>query len=122
MRTTPTQVRFCFFLILLLFVFTYFSENNSYFSYLVRCSPLFSFFLTGKNLVSCEVSFCKKKKNIKKKAKESLFLYKVPKKKLGYLFYHSILSARELRHYKILLDYVYGFHCEDVATLLFSFV
>ena len=99
---------------------TRFLENNSYFLYFVLFPPSFSFFLTGKNLVSCEVSSCKKIKS--KKRKESFLLYKVPKKKLGYLFYRSILSARELRHYKILLDYADGFHCEDVMTLLFSFV
>ena len=65
MRTTPTQVRFCFFLFIYLFL-TYFLENNS-FLYFVLSPPFFSFFLTGKDLVSCEVSSCKKKNKNKRK-------------------------------------------------------
>ena len=53
------------FLFIYLFL-TYFLENNS-FLYFVLSPPFFSFFLTGKDLVSCEVSSCKKKKQKQKK-------------------------------------------------------
>ena len=113
MRTTPTQVRFCF--ILVLFYFSI-SENNSYFLYFVLCAApfffFFFFFLTSRILVNCELS------SRKTKIKISIFFYKVHKNCV-ICFYHSVLSAREFRHYKIFLDYVYRFYYEDV--ILFSF-
>ena len=61
MRTTPIQARLCFFFLFnLIFFLKHFLENNSSFLYFVLFPPSFSFFLTGKNLVSCEVSSCKK--------------------------------------------------------------
>ena len=61
MRTTPTQVRFCF--ILVLFSFLIMSENNNYFLYFVLCAPFFFFFfLTSRILMNCELSSRKKKR------------------------------------------------------------
>ena len=60
-------------LLLLFFIiifFTYFSENNSFLCVcvcFVLCPPFFSFFLTDKNLIGCEVSSYKKKKENKTK-------------------------------------------------------
>ena len=107
----------------ILFFFSHTFRKSFLFFRFSSFSSFFYFFLTGKNLISCELS-CKKKiiiiiikihKNIKNEV--SFFLYKVPKK-LRYLFYHSVLSGREFRHYKILLDYVYGFLCDVVTTFL----
>ena len=116
--TTPTQVRFCFCFFLFYFFSHSFRKSFLFFRF-SSFSSFFYFFLTGKNLISCELS-CKKKLIIIIKIyknKISFFLYKVPKK-LRYLFYHSVLSGREFRHYKILLDYVYGFRGDDVTTFL----
>ena len=95
-----------FLFLLLFYFFKVIFQKIILFLYFVHCPLFLSFFLTGKNVVTCEVCSCKKKKNIKKKKNVIAFIT-------------QYCQAREFRNWKILLNYVCGFHSEDVAPLLF---